>query len=862
MKKINITTLIAAGIAAVGLLLISLPSTTYTGGSPASYTNAPTTGTSREANCTSCHAGALQTSGTNFNNIAFNGSFTGGGYIPDSTYTLTLSYTHSGKTKFGYQLTCLNDNNAMAGSFATIPGNSKSSLISGSVAGATRQYMRQTSYPGSSGSGAASWSFRWTAPTTNTGDVTIYAVVNSANSAGGNSGDIIIAKEFTIAPSTLLPVATASTSNTSVCQGELITLNGSSTNSATSWNWSTPSGSPTSTSTQNATIRYNFPGTYNAILKSTNAKGESLPDTLVVTVLPAPGPFIAGGATQRFCEGDSILLASTVQGGVSYAWSNGATGPELWVTEPGTYSVSGTGTNTCSRVSNTVTTSYYPKPSTTLISNSVPYPDSTCTNSVLMLAAQGVSFDSFYFYGDGVLLAVSDSAIFSTFFTQSTNYGLQVMNAQGCLSDTVFLMMNAKEQSNAPVVTCTASTPSSITFEWTSISAHLGYEVSINEGNTWQSPSSGAIGNSHVVANLQPGDSVVLWIRSIEAAPCSYSNIGVTKCFSQQCVQLTATVQAAAIVCLGDLWTVEVNGLTGENYSLSLDGGGAFTDTIFSFNPKLSKTYTLSVTDSNNLVCPANEIKIPLTVDRIANIDLKSDRIGAYCVGDVITYTANDSIDNFDFYVNNVLVQSSAVNSYVSSQLSNEDSLYVVVSNGQCTDTSSIVNVAIEVDPNGGFTFSRFGSEYSFTPDVPTYSVYRWDFGDGSAINTDVTPIYDFETSAGSTLSVSLEVETVSGCINNDAQTLELPEFAGIEDLKAIGVSVYPNPTSDRLNIENRSGKTFEYQLYNTSGVLIKTAIIVGGSGVVDMSALPSGAYLLKGSIDAASETSIRVIKK
>ena len=861
MKKISTTSLIAAGIAFVGLLLMSLPSTTYTGGSPASYTNAPTTGTGREANCTSCHSGALQTSGTNYNNISFNGSFTGGGYLPDSTYTLTLTYTHSGKTKFGYQLTCLNMNNAMAGSFVTITGNNKSSLISGVVAGATRQYMRQTS-SGSSGSGAASWSFRWTAPNTNVGDVTVYAIVNSANSAGGNSGDIIIAKEFTITPSTLLPVATASSNNASVCQGGLVTFNGSSTNSATSWNWSTPGGSPTSTSTQNATIRYNFIGTYNAILKSTNIKGESLPDTLIVTVLPAPLPFIAGGATQRFCEGDSILLSSSVQSGVTYSWSNGATGSELWVTEPGTYSVLGTGANTCVRVSNSVTTSYYPKPSTTLLSNSAPYLDSACTNTVLMLAAQGVGFDSFYFYGNGVLLAASDTATLATYFTQSTNYGLQVLNSQGCLSDTVFLMMNAKEQSNAPIVTCTASTPSSITFEWTSVSAHLGYEVSINEGNTWQSPSSGTIGNTHVVANLQPGDSVILWIRSIEAAPCSYSNVGVTKCFSRECVQLPATVQATAAVCLGDLWTIEVNGLTGENYSLSIDGGEAFTDTIFSFNPKLSNTYVLSITDSNNLVCPANEISIPLTVDRIANIDLKSDRIGAYCVGDVITYTANDSIDNFDFYVNNVLVQSSAVNSYASSQLSNEDSLYVIVSNGQCTDTSSIVYVVIEVDPNGGFTFSRIGSEYSFTPDVSTYSAYRWDFGDGSAINTNVTPTHDFETSAGSTLSISLEVETVNGCIDNDVQTLNLPDFVGIEDLKTNGVSVYPNPMSNRLNIENRSGKTFDYQLYNTSGMLIKTAIIVDGSGVVDMSTLPSGVYLLKGSIDASSEMSIRVIKK
>ncbi|MDG2455935.1 MAG: T9SS type A sorting domain-containing protein [Bacteroidia bacterium] len=861
MKKINTSKFITGAVAFLGLTIISFPSTTYTGGAPASYTNAPTTGTNREANCTSCHAGVLQTTGTNYNNVDFTGSFTGGGYIPDSTYTLTLSYTHSGKTKFGYQLTCLNSSNTMGGSFATISGNNKSSIITGSVAGATRQYMRQTS-SGASGSGAASWSFSWTAPSTNAGDVTIYAVVNSANSASGSSGDIIIAREFTIKPSTLLPVAAASTSNASLCQGGLIILNGSSTNSATSWNWSTPGGSPTSTSTQNATVRYNFPGKYNAILTSTNAKGKSLPDTLVVTVLPAPGPFVAGGATQKFCEGDSILLSSTVQSGASYAWNNGVSGTQLWVTEPGTYFVVATGTNTCSRPSNQISVSYNAKPNTKLTSNSSPYIDSACTNSVLTLAAQSTSLDSFYFYGDGVLLAASDTSTLSTFFTRSTTYGLRVMNNLGCLSDTAYLMMNAKEQSSAPVVTCTSATPSSITFEWTSVSAHLGYEVSTNEGNIWQSPSSGAIGNTHVVSRLQPGDSVVLWIRSIEAAPCSYSAIGVNTCFSQQCVQLNATVQAAGAVCQGDLWTVEVNGLKGENYGLSLDGGGVFTDTIFSFNPKLSRTYTLSVTDSNNLVCPAQEIKIPLTVDRIADINLKADRIGSYCVGDVITHTANDSIDNFDFYVNDALVQSGSANSFVSTQLSNEDSLFVIVSNGQCRDTSSTVYIAIELDPNGGFTYLRLGSKYSFTPNVATYTSYRWDFGDGSVVNTDVAPTYDFKNSAGSTVSVKLEVETQSGCENGNTQTLELPDFAGVQELKALGVSVYPNPTSDRLNIENLSGKAFQYQLYTTEGILIKTATLKAGAGVVDMSTLPIGAYFLRGSINETSKTSIRVIKK
>jgi len=862
MKKIITTKTIVAVVAALGLLFISTPSTTFTGGSPASYTNAPTTGTSREANCTSCHAGTLQTSGTNYNNISFTGNFTGGGYIPDSTYTLTLSYTHTGKSKFGYQLTCLDDNNAMAGSFATISGNNKSSTVTGTVAGAARQYMRQTTAGSSGTGGSASWSFEWTAPSTNKGTVTIYSVVNSANSAGGNSGDIIIAREFTISPSTLLPEATAGATNSTICQGALASLTGAATNSATSWNWTCPGGTPTSSTSQNPGVQYNFPGSYNAILRATNAKGESLPDTVVITVLPAPGPFIAGGATQQFCEGDSILLSSNFEGGATYAWSNGASGPQQWITVPGTYFVAATGTNGCSRVSNSVTVSHYPKPSTSLTSNATPFVDSTCTNTMIELSAASVAFDSFYFYGDGVLLAASDTPTLSTFFSQTTTYGLQVMNTQGCLSDTAFLVMNAKEQSEAPIVTCTANTPSSITFEWTSISAHLGYEISTNAGATWQSPSSGANGTSHIVNGLQPEDSVELWIRSIESAPCNYSKIGITKCFSQACVQLDATVQAVGVVCRGDLWTVEVNGLAGQNYSLSLDGGAAFTDTIFSFNPLASRTYVLSITDSNNLVCPAKDIQIPVVVDRIFDIDLKADKIGAYCEGDVITYTANDSIENFDFYVNNALVQSSASNSYMSTMFSNEDSLYVVVSKGQCIDTSGKQYVNIETDINSAFAYSRSGSSYSFTPAITSYSQYRWDFGDGSNISNDVMPTHDYQSSGGQSVNVRLEVETSSTCLSDSTETIVLPEFASVAKLKNIGISVYPNPTSDILNIENLSGKAFSYELVNANGAVVYKSSLQATKGAIDLAELPSGVYLLKGVLDGSAETTIRVIKK
>lgn len=189
-----------------------------TGGAPAGYTNAP-----GESDCTSCHSGTLQISGTNYNNISLTGDFTGGGYIPDSTYTITLTYTHTGKRKFGYQLTCLDGQDKMAGSFTLVSGNNKSRINSASILGGNRSYLNQTS-AGTSGTGSITWEFKWTAPATNKGDVTFYTVVNSTNNVSGNAGDIIIAREFKIVPSNLLSEATASAVDSTICAGSRVSL--------------------------------------------------------------------------------------------------------------------------------------------------------------------------------------------------------------------------------------------------------------------------------------------------------------------------------------------------------------------------------------------------------------------------------------------------------------------------------------------------------------------------------------------------------------------------------------------------------------------------------------------------------------
>lgn len=851
MKKYFTVKRILTATLTLGILGSYLTSLTYSNGGPSSNTNAP-----GESNCTTCHGGSLQTSGTNYNNISFSGNFTGGGYIPDSTYTVTLSYSQSGKSKFGFQLTCLNSSNAMAGSFTAGTGTSTST---GTVSGATRSYVNHTS-SGTSGSGSISWSFQWKAPSSNLDTVTFYSVVNSTNSSGNTAGDIIIAKEFRIGPSSSLPTATASASSTNVCQGVAITLGASGTNSPTNWEWSLPGGSPSSSTTQNPSVVYNNQGTYNAILRVKNAKGWSIPDTVSITVKPAPTAFISGGATRTICPGDSTNLIANFAPGNTYTWNNGMTGNNIWVKDTGDYQVSVSNTNGCGRVSNIIRVNHLSKPSASLSSNASIFNDSSCTNNTLTLEASSTAFDSFYYFDGNTELARLANATYDVFFDTTSTYGLIVRDANGCRSDLSTYTVVAKDQLDAPVISCKDRSASSVSFEWDASTFHNGYEVSTNGGNNWINPSTGAAGNRHEVSNMQPQDSITILVRAKDNAPCFYSKVGTKTCVSDTCSQLQVSVNYDEAVCFGELINFEVNGLTGKNYSLSIENGDQFTDTIFSFSSSVSKTISLSVTDSNNLTCPANEVLLPLVVDRIFDINLKVDKLSPYCPGETITLTANDTLEKFDFYVNGSLTQSGASNVLSSTNFNNNDSIYVVVTKGECTDTSDYEFIIKESPADATFNYERDRTVYSFTPIIDSYSSYAWDFGDGSAISNDRNPTHDFASKEGESVDVTLEVVTNNNCSNFYTEKIDLPQFSNVEMLNALGLSVYPNPLTDMLQIANEQGKSGTVAIYTLEGELVKTTELNGYATTIGMSDYSAGVYIVKITIDG-KEAVARVLK-
>ncbi len=80
------------------------------------------------------------------------------------------------------------------------------------------------------------------------------------------------------------PITSFNMSTTSACKTQAIILTSTSTNTATSWYWSMPGGTPSSSTLQNPIVTYSTAGIKNITLIATNISGSGAPLTKTVTI--------------------------------------------------------------------------------------------------------------------------------------------------------------------------------------------------------------------------------------------------------------------------------------------------------------------------------------------------------------------------------------------------------------------------------------------------------------------------------------------------------------------------------------------------------------------------------------------------
>ncbi len=206
MKKKFFVNLIFAVVAGV-ISFSAMENKTCSGnlksmGGPPYNTNAPTEKTcSGTEGTNSCHSGGIaDNSGPATCSIISSG---GNLYIPGQTYTITPTITHATRMRFGFQFTARQaSNNSNTGSISLLDTNLTWTEFPGYGNCQTCEFVMHKKAGTYFATTTGSWSFKWTAPSSNVGNIKMYACFLAANNNNLNdSGDECYYASLTLSPS-------------------------------------------------------------------------------------------------------------------------------------------------------------------------------------------------------------------------------------------------------------------------------------------------------------------------------------------------------------------------------------------------------------------------------------------------------------------------------------------------------------------------------------------------------------------------------------------------------------------------------------------------------------------------------------
>ena len=253
-------------------------------------------------------------------------------YSTPGTYSVTLTVSNGAGTNTATQTNYITVNPAPAAGFT--------SNVTGSTASFTNTSTNATSYSWNFGDGGTS---TLTNPSHTYANDGTYTVTLTAT---GPCGTVTFTQNVVIITQ---PTAGFTANTTTGCAALTVQFQDLSSGNTTSWQWTFPGGTPSSSTEQNPTVVYNTPGVYDVTLVATSAGGSStFTQTGFITVLAPPTTNFGASVS-----GATATFTNNSQNATSYMWNfgDGSTGttanPAHTYLADGTYTVTLTATNNC-----------------------------------------------------------------------------------------------------------------------------------------------------------------------------------------------------------------------------------------------------------------------------------------------------------------------------------------------------------------------------------------------------------------------------------------------------------------------------------------------------------------------------------
>ncbi|MBO4615281.1 MAG: PKD domain-containing protein [Bacteroidales bacterium] len=517
---------------------------------------------------------------------------------------------------------------------------------------------------------------------------------------------------------------------------------------ATTYAWSGPSSY--TASTQNASVANlttNNAGTYTILVTSAASCTATASTTLTVNASPT----LTVSNNGPYCEGATIRLTATGNGGTSYSWS----GPDGFAStqrnpsianattsKAGTYTA--TLTNTTTGCSTTATTNVVVNTLPTLSpSNNGPY----CVGETITLNANGSGGTYAWSGPNGYTSSAINPSIANAATTSAGTYNVTLTNAAGCSAEA-----NTVVVVNANPTVSASNTGAYCAGQTISLSA-----TSNATSFAWSGPNGYSSAEQNpTIANIATTNGGTYTVVATNANNCTAQASTVVTVNANP----TANASNTGAYCEGQTITLQ----TTSTGSYAWSGPNGFTSNLQ--NPTIANsaalnagTYTLVVTNANNCSATAS-------TDVVVNATptVTASNTGAYCAGHTISLSAVSDATSFAWSGPSGFT-SAEQNPTIEHATTNNGGTYTVVvtSASGCTAEASTVVV---VNANSAATASNTGAYcegQTIALQTTSTGSYAWS-GPNGFTSTLQNPTIDNATTANAGI-YTLVVTNANGCI-------------------------------------------------------------------------------------------------
>lgn len=288
-----------------------------------------------------------------------------------------------------------------------------------------------------------------------------------------------------------------------------------------------------------STLAVSTPGTYTVTVTGANGCTATASQTITQNIATPPAAINLSSATQLTCALTSISLVAT--GGGTYSWSNGSavvgTAATLNVSNPGTYTVTVTGTNGCTATASQTITQNNTAPTVSIVAPATSV--ITCSTNSLTFSATG---GGTYSWSNGTAIVGTNASLT---VTSAGTYTVTVTGANGCtatasqiITQSVTPPVVAISSTNSSVLTCTTTSVTltatgGTSYSWSNGSVVVGTNASLVVTNSGTytvtvTNANGCIGtaNNVVTQNVSP-PSVTISTPPSTVLSCSIPSINL-----------------------------------------------------------------------------------------------------------------------------------------------------------------------------------------------------------------------------------------------------------------------------------------------------------------------------------------------